>query len=488
MDNIASGITGVYRVGNDIYYIQNGATKRFPNADPGSLYQQLGIHAEWLPKNGTVASLQQATGKQWDTSTSNANTGNTSSNTGNTGSTNQTDPSQINDWSITWTWGPTNDAWNKVYKPVITINGQPQTYDTLDQAMAIMQRIGSQAGPQIDYLKNVAGPVYQKQAAPLSPTTPTTVNTSNATNSATNSTAQTGPQTLQNVVSIRRDNQDNIYAIDSTGKEVKLTAAQAFSGGLGINADFVPRGSTVSLGIAQVGNNQSNVGDVGVITRTVLDGLAQKGLVINPNVDITPEKAAEFLAMAQKNIDAFLPQAQKELAPYYASQLALAKDALYQNLGYTADEVQRKEQDITRQYGQNVRTVGETAADVGFAQSGLRTRNEANLAYDTQNSIDSARRKLAYDSSSAVKTFAQDWGSSNLGGAPTIKAAPRVIAGGGVAQDNTDNALYQLSDNVYQGLIGTKQYEQRAAEQGRAAELEGAYRSYNATPQPRTIA
>ena len=207
-----------------------------------------------------------------------------------------------------------------------------------------------------------------------------------------------------------------------------------------------------------------------------LDNLAKRGQVLNPNIAITPEKAAEFLTQASQEID-----------PYYSGQLKLAKDTLLNSTGYTQEEIQRYENDMEKKYGVSLRNIGETSADQGFALSGGRQRNEADLAYNTNQQIASNRNNLSYQAGNVARTFAQDWGTSNL---PTsnITTAPRAIAGTPNFESSSNmTPFYSLSPEVYQGLIGSKQYEQQAAKQTRSAQLENAFRSTQATNDLRKL-
>lgn len=209
---------------------------------------------------------------------------------------------------------------------------------------------------------------------------------------------------------------------------------------------------------------------------TYLQQLTQRGQVLNPDVNITPEQTL-----------AFLNQAQTEINPYYAGQLKLAKDSLSKTLNYAIGNEQQSEQQAQRDYSTNLRTLGETAADRGFAQSGLRQRDEGNLAYDTQTSIDNARKALSYNSGNAASTFAQQYGSDNLPN-PTIGQAPRVLAGQPNFQTGGgSNPLYQLSPDVYSGLKGSSQYQQQADISNRASQLESAFRTTQGVNQARQL-
>lgn len=209
---------------------------------------------------------------------------------------------------------------------------------------------------------------------------------------------------------------------------------------------------------------------------TYLQQLQQRGQVLNPDVNITPQQTL-----------AFLNQAQTEINPYYAGQLKLAKDSLSKSLDYSVGTENQSEQQAQKDYATNLRTLGESAADKGFAQSGMRVRDENNLASDTQTSIDQARRSLSYNAGNAASTFAQQYGSDNLP-APTMGNAPRVISGNSQFQTSGGSSpLYQLSPDVYSGLKGSQQYQQDADISNRASQLESAFRTTQGINQARTL-
>lgn len=196
-----------------------------------------------------------------------------------------------------------------------------------------------------------------------------------------------------------------------------------------------------------------------------LDQLQKRGQILNPSVEITPQKVAEFLSQAQNEID-----------PYYASQLKIAKDDLLRNLGYSAEDIQKQEQQTEAKYGRQLRQIGEQSAEQGFALSGLRQRREQELAQDTQAQIDQARRQLQFNAGTTVRNFAQQYGTPPSEFS-TIPGAPQVAAGESrFLRSGAQTPFYELSPDVYSGLVGSKQFEQRAAVQSRASQLEQAFR------------
>lgn len=209
---------------------------------------------------------------------------------------------------------------------------------------------------------------------------------------------------------------------------------------------------------------------------TYLEDLKKRGQVLNPNIQITPEQAAQFTAQAQQEID-----------PYYATQLKLARESLLRSVGYSQTELDAKEKEIEQTYGTNLRKTGENFADQGFAQSGLRNRAEGQLATDTQNQIDSGRRALNFGAEGLAQGFAQQYGSRDL---PSLSgsSAPTVQAGqSGFTRPSGQSSYYQLSPQIYDNLVGTKQFEQTGAVRSRASELESAFRTGQSLQEQRQL-
>ena len=204
--------------------------------------------------------------------------------------------------------------------------------------------------------------------------------------------------------------------------------------------------------------------------------LEKRGQVLNPNIKLDATTLAKFTK-----------QAESEINPYYSTQLKLARENLLTNAGYSKDEVLRNEQELEKQYKTAFRQTGETAADQGFALSGQRVRQESELAQNTQNTIDSNRRKLSFDTGQNVRNYAQQFGSSNI---PTLDIgnAPTITGGEtGFSKPSGNRSLYSLDPNVYDGLVGSQQYEQTAAIRNRSSQLEEAFRSNQALDQQRLL-
>ena len=196
---------------------------------------------------------------------------------------------------------------------------------------------------------------------------------------------------------------------------------------------------------------------------TGLADLNKRGLMINPDVNFEDEP--ELMAK-------FLKQAETEIDPYYSTQLKLARESLFSELGYAGEEIQIKEVELERQYGKRVRRIGAEMAERGFAQSGARRLEEEELAQTTQSQIDAGRRALSQGAERGAREYAQLYGTPQL---PQRELPLSPIAGIGTetfTKPSGTRPFYTLSPDIYEGLKGQRQYEQEAAKRTRIAELE----------------
>lgn len=199
----------------------------------------------------------------------------------------------------------------------------------------------------------------------------------------------------------------------------------------------------------------------------LLDELQKKGQTVNPNIEITPEKVTEFMK-----------QAESEINPYYTTQLKLAREGFLSSLGYDATAIQQNEADLTRKYTDAFKGIGASAAEAGFAQSGQRQQAEENLTRDVNNQILQNRQALGQREGDLARAFGQTYGGGELKAtaSPNLSAMP-VVSGGTVTTQGGGQPLYQLSPSIYDKLVGTNEFQRRAAIQSRVSELESAFRT-----------
>lgn len=264
---------------------------------------------------------------------------------------------------------------------------------------------------------------------------------------------------------IQYDSQGNIVPKSGTG-----------TGGTG--------GATNATGTSTTGDKVLDSVLNGI--NTFLQRLASNGTTINPNVTITPDMAAAFMNYTQNNISQFVPYATNEIAPYYQNQLALAKSQFLTSVGYNEQQQLQVEQDIQQNYNQQLKDLGASLAEQGFAQSGTRSTQENQLAYNTNRQIQQGRQALGYQTQQAAQTLAQNWGTTNVPGV-NITGATEAGAGSPLASGTGSSPLYSLSDAVYQGLKGTQQYQQEVDIQNRAGQLANAFQQYQGAQQQRQL-
>lgn len=209
--------------------------------------------------------------------------------------------------------------------------------------------------------------------------------------------------------------------------------------------------------------------------QTYLDELKKRGLVLNPDVTISPEKAAEFLR-----------QAENEINPYYAEQLKFARTGLLKDAGYAQEQIVNFENQMSQKYGEAYRQTAESAADRGFAQSGIRKREETSLATDVQQMLDQNRRDLQFKLGNQAENYIKEFGSSSM---PSLNMsrAPRVTGLGGFESGGSESPFFQISPELQNGIIGSKEFERRGQVSGRASELESAYRTQQQIDQARKL-
>jgi hypothetical protein len=210
--------------------------------------------------------------------------------------------------------------------------------------------------------------------------------------------------------------------------------------------------------------------------QTYLDKLHAQGQTINPNVQITPEQAANFLAQAHGEID-----------PYYQTQAKLAKDDLLKSLGYSKDQIAAKEVADQATYAKGVRSIAGNSAEQGLALSGGRVRQENDFANTTNASIDAARRQLSNSAQGLASDFAAKYGGAST---PTfnLPSAPRALAGIEQFQSGGgETPFYNLSPDIYSGLTGSEQYKNTGDVQTRASQLEQSLLGSQAINQSRTL-
>ena len=215
--------------------------------------------------------------------------------------------------------------------------------------------------------------------------------------------------------------------------------------------------------------------------KDMLDEMKKRGQILNPNIEITEAQTAEFMKIAESEVN-----------PYYETQFKLAREGFLSSLGYDRDSVLRNEADLERKYGKAFKGLGEQAAESGFAQSGMRQKQETELTDTVQRSIFEGRNALESRSNELARAFGQSYGGSGLrniqaeGLGLSISNAPRV-GDGSLVRQSQGGGLYSLDPNIYDALKGSQEFQQTKDLSTRTSELESAFRTREANEQLRNL-
>mgnify|MGYP001607196559 FL=1 len=207
----------------------------------------------------------------------------------------------------------------------------------------------------------------------------------------------------------------------------------------------------------------------------VLSNLSSQGLTINPNKQLGPNDVSEFLKKAEG-----------ELSPYFAEQLKVGRQKYLQSVGYDIESIQQSEQQLEQKYGKEVRGIGESAAESGFAQSGRRQLEEQELAQATQQQINQGRRALTAQTGGRALDFAGQYGSRNL---PQfdIGETPQVGAGESkFGRTGRNIGLYNINDGVLNDIVGSQEKERASSIRDLGQFYEGQYRQGQTIPTQNT--
>ena len=274
---------------------------------------------------------------------------------------------------------------------------------------------------------------------------------------------------------IKNPNSPQVYGLLDNGQWIAFNSMDQVPQGAQIQ--IVDQTPTQVYGYNDYFGQQKPQSSLTEITEKTLDALAEKGLTINPDVEVTPEKLAEFLKFAESEVD-----------PGYKAQLKVARESLLRNLGHDTESIQRFEADQERKYGQDIRKLGENLAEQGFAQSGRRLEGERDLAFETQRTLDDKKRELGFAAGSEAINFIQNQGSRNLPESPMLDET-RVLPGQANFQrtPGVQRPYYSLSPDLMDNIVGEQEKSRATGIRSLAQEYEGLYRQGRTIPNPREL-
>ena len=196
-----------------------------------------------------------------------------------------------------------------------------------------------------------------------------------------------------------------------------------------------------------------------------------KGMVLNPNINITTD-------IAQK----FMDQAMTEQSPYYKGLYDSYKNDITSSLGTLKTQSQNAVDQTGQGFNTDLRQSQNQAGETGMALSGQRVINERNLANTASRDISNTTSSYNNQANSAYNQALRTIGSTNLTGvAPTQINTPDLSsfnAGNTAASATNPNNLnrtlspaFNLSTNV----TGSLEDQQKKAQIDRATQLGKAY-------------
>lgn len=173
----------------------------------------------------------------------------------------------------------------------------------------------------------------------------------------------------------------------------------------------------------------------------VANNLISTGYTIPQDLQITPSLVSDFLNYAHQVVD---PYTQQQISSTIADV-----NANLQNLG---TQYGNNMGQLIQDFGMNLASEQNTAAQSGTAFSGLRGVTENNLVNSTNRSLSSLGAQSSYDMGNAARTAAAAVGSQNAGGItlPTLSTGTVSTSGGSFGSSGTGSGLsYNYNPSLY---------------------------------------
>ena len=196
--------------------------------------------------------------------------------------------------------------------------------------------------------------------------------------------------------------------------------------------------------------------------------LSDKGKIINPDIEITPQMTAQFLS-----------QAQTEVSPYYNQMFEQAKQDLRTAMSRVSEDYTTAAQEVGRQYGQALESTQESFARRGLAFSSDRERAERELAENASKMLEgkqTAASRQGYDIGLSTERYLgssqmpSDSFSLSTGRAP-ILGKPGVY---GMTSPSMSRSLYSSTG----GITGEAERQKLFDIESRVKDLTQAERQY----------
>lgn len=186
----------------------------------------------------------------------------------------------------------------------------------------------------------------------------------------------------------------------------------------------------------------------------------EAGKVINPNIEITPEKIQEFTN-----------QATKELDPYYQEQINNYKKDLETSISRLKEDFSKGVRNAEEPFKRNLAAAAESEAQAGLTYGSERVVREKTNIQGQQDLIDENALEVSRLAEDAYKQTERTLGSDVLSGISMPSLENYNVSKQGFAEAGLRN-LYTPQG----GMIGSLQKERTTNIKSRTSELEDAYR------------
>lgn len=186
----------------------------------------------------------------------------------------------------------------------------------------------------------------------------------------------------------------------------------------------------------------------------------ESGKVVNPNIEITPEKVAEFTS-----------QATSELDPYYQEQIKNYQADLDTSIKRLSEDFSTGVRNAEEPFKLNLAAQAESEAQAGLTYSSSRNNRLSTAVNEQQQKIDELAKSTGRNIQDAYTTAERSLGSNILNSIAKTYLPNYNVSSSGFNQNGTSN-VSSLQGN----LAGTINKEKTTAIKSRASELEEAYR------------
>lgn len=211
---------------------------------------------------------------------------------------------------------------------------------------------------------------------------------------------------------------------DITGLQDIITRAEAEGYGIGTGRDIPDwiLGGEAGAGAGAGGGYGYDTGNetLNEMLRTFQDtitSIIDSGRIVNPQIDITPERLAELTS-----------QVAAELDPYYQSQFEAIREDLSADLTYLSDQYSQVMRSQEEQFKQTLAGQRETEAGRGTIFGGERLTREQSLAQQSQRNIEALGTSLSYQAGKAGRATERTIGSLGLAGLTSPTWTPYSIS------------------------------------------------------------